>query len=171
MFYEVFTVAHGANMSSQIFKIRMEFVSVAVLLLGEYLKEKNPNTRRHRLHYSEAVFRISNWRVLYCPIELGPFSARFLRSCRGWCELMRVIIDCCSQQMKINSLCIMTSIACSSPLCFQGRRSPLAASPPHHPTTHNLNSHSPLYICARHLRIAYDSLLLKAFHADLREFP
>lgn len=39
--------------------------------------------------------------------------------CCNYCVLMRVIIDCWSQQMKINSLCIMTSPTCSSHLCFE----------------------------------------------------
>lgn len=38
----------------------MEFISFCAVHRMFEKKKKNPNTRRHRLHYSEALFRISN---------------------------------------------------------------------------------------------------------------
>lgn len=72
--------------------------------------EKHPGTKGHFLLNNEAVFRISNWNVLLSNWTQTIFSLFAL--CFGYCNycvLMRVIIDCCSLHMKINSLCIMTS--------------------------------------------------------------
>lgn len=61
----------------------------------------------HFPHYNEAAFR--NFK-LKCTVHLNsghfqPVSALCFGCC-NYCILMRVIIDCWSQQMKINSLCI-----------------------------------------------------------------
>lgn len=66
--------------------------------------------------------RIYNFK-LKCTVRLneGHFPS-ISAPCFGWRNyrgLMRVIIDCWSQHLKINSLCIMTSPSRSARLCFQ----------------------------------------------------
>lgn len=69
---------------------------------------------------------------VHCPIvqnHFQPVSAL----CFGWCNycvLMRVIIDCWSQQMKINSLCIMTFPIRLTHLCFRAHCSPFCTQTP-----------------------------------------
>ena len=71
---------------------------------------------------------------VHCPIvqnHFQPVSAL----CFGWCNycvLMRVIIDCWSQQMKINSLCIMTFPIRLTHLCFRAHCCHPALRPPPH---------------------------------------
>lgn len=81
--------------------------------------------------------------------------------CSGCCNyrvLMRVIIDCWSQQMKINSLCIMTSLTCSSHLCFERSLLPVPALHLILPSTWT-SSHRTQSIS---LHISEDSAALKA---------
>lgn len=113
----------------------------------------------HFPHYNEAAFR--NFK-LKCTVHLNsghfqPVSALCFGCC-NYCILMRVIIDCWSQQMKINSLCIslMTSPTRSARLFFG------------HPLLpHNSNFYSQVYtvhlpICVRHPHI---------LRAQARRFP
>lgn len=100
---------------------------------------------------------------VYCPIDRFQLLSALCFSWCNYCVLMRVIIDCCSQQMKKNSG-IMTSPTHSTPLCFWAHCSPSCTSTP----PYYLNFYSQWYtvhlpVCVRHLHFSEDSSVLKAF--------